>query len=188
VDSLRVRWVLCSPTTLCTPYFQRLGAFAKGNIPRVDGVTVRRLLRPIRHFPRSSEFHPGSPPSYCPLSFAFLRKLPVFSVEDSSRMMKVACFWRPHPLSAAPQSTYRVGQVYLYCMAMQTLLSPLLWPRSNHFGLDWLASQTRYARVSFPRRAIHASRDSPCHSSAKHHLLGACLPLMAPFRSMLLTS
>ena len=67
------------------------------------------------------------------------------------------------------------------------LLWPLLLPRSNNFGRDWLASQTRYARASFYRRAMHASGDSPCHSSAKHHLLGACLPRMAPFRSMLLT-
>ena len=81
----------------------------------MDGVTVLRLLRPIRHFPRSSGFHPGSPLSYCPLSLAFLRKLPVFGVEDSNGMMKVACCWLPRPLSAASQSTYRVGQVDLYC-------------------------------------------------------------------------
>src|SRR5713226_9170824 len=30
-------------------------------------------------------------------------------------MMEVACFWLPRPLSAAPQSAYRVGQVDLYC-------------------------------------------------------------------------
>ena len=35
---------------------------------------------------------------------------------------------------------------------------------------------------------MHASGGSPCHSSAKPHLLRACLPLMAPFRTMLLTS
>src|SRR3989442_1373172 len=40
--------------SLCTPYFQRLGAFAKGSIPRVDGVTVLRLLRPIRHSSQAS--------------------------------------------------------------------------------------------------------------------------------------
>src|SRR5215510_9107447 len=34
---------------------------------------------------------------------------------------------------------------------------------------------------------MHASGDSPCHLSAKHHVLGTCLLLMAPFRSMLLT-
>jgi len=37
------------------------------------------------------------------------------------------------------------------------------------------------------RRAMHASGDAPCHASAKHHVLGACLSLIAPFRSMLLT-
>jgi hypothetical protein len=40
---------------------------------------------------------------------------------------------------------------------------------------------------SIPRRTIHASGDSPHHLSAKRHLLGTCLPRMAPFRSMLLT-
>ena len=114
VDSFRVRWVLCSPTPLCPPYFHRRGAFAKGSVPHVDGVTVLRLRRPIRHFPRSLAFHPGSPLSYCPLSFAFLRKLPVCSVEDSSSMMEVACCWLPRPRSAASQSAYRVDQVYLY--------------------------------------------------------------------------
>ena len=37
------------------------------------------------------------------------------------------------------------------------------------------------------RRAMHASCESPWHSLAKRHLLGACFPRMAPFRSMLLT-
>src|SRR5215831_14603416 len=37
------------------------------------------------------------------------------------------------------------------------------------------------------RRAMHASCESPWHSLAKHHLLGACFPRMVPFRSMLLT-
>jgi len=65
---------------------------------------------------------------------------------------------------------------------------PLLWRRSNHFERDWLASQTRYARGSFSRRAMHASGDSPCHASAKHPLLAACLLLRVSFRVMLLTS
>src|SRR5437667_12237821 len=34
---------------------------------------------------------------------------------------------------------------------------------------------------------MHASCESPWHSLAKRHLLGACFPRMAPFRSMLLT-
>jgi hypothetical protein len=86
-----------------------------GDIPRVSGFPGLRLLRPIRHFLRASGFRPGSPPSYCPLPLPSFKKLPVFGVEDSSGMMEVACFWLPRPRSAAPQSTYRVGQVYLYC-------------------------------------------------------------------------
>src|SRR5438874_8946686 len=34
---------------------------------------------------------------------------------------------------------------------------------------------------------MHASCESPWHSLAKRHLLGACFPRMTPFRSMLLT-
>ena len=56
--------------SLCTPYFQRLGAFAKGSMPRVDGVTVLRLLRPLRHSSQASGCRPGSPPCSCPLPFA----------------------------------------------------------------------------------------------------------------------
>ena len=54
-------------------------------------------------------------------------------------------------------------------------------------SVDWLTSQTRYVRVWVHRRAIRASGDSPWRSSAKHHLLRACLPLRVPFRTMLLT-
>ena len=38
----------------------------------------------------------------------------MFSVDDANGMMEVACYWRPHPLFAAPQSAYRGGQVDLY--------------------------------------------------------------------------
>ena len=75
---------------------------------------VLRLRRPIRHFPWSLGFRPGSPLSYCPLPFAFLGKLPVFRIEDSSSMIEVACCWLPRPRSAASQSAYRGGQVDLY--------------------------------------------------------------------------
>ena len=96
------------------PALPRLGAFAKGSVPHVDGVTVLRLLRPIRHSSQASGFRPGSPPSYCPPPLASCEKLPVFGVSDSSGMMKVACCWLPRPRSAAPQSAYRGGQVDLY--------------------------------------------------------------------------
>jgi hypothetical protein len=48
-------------TYLCTPYCQRLGAFAMGSMPRVDGVTVRRLLGPIRLFVRALACRWGLP-------------------------------------------------------------------------------------------------------------------------------
>ena len=85
VDSFRVRWVLCSPTTLCTPYFHRLRAFAISPHPGVDGFPVLRLLRPIRHFLRHRGFVGVSLP-YFPLPFASFRKLPVFVMEDSNGM------------------------------------------------------------------------------------------------------
>src|SRR5438445_3353049 len=50
-----------------------------------------------------------------------------------------------------------------------------------------LTSQARYVRVGVPRRAMHASGDSPCHLSAKHRVLETCLLLTATFRSMMLT-
>jgi len=81
VDSLRVRWVPLLRS------FHRLGAFAFSPHPGVHGFPVLRLLRPIRHLPRSLEFRPGSPLSYCPLSFPFLGQLPVFTMADSNRML-----------------------------------------------------------------------------------------------------
>ena len=53
--------------------------------------------------------------AYFPLALTSLTKSPVFDVEDSNGMVEVACCWRPHPFSTAPQSPYRVGQVDLYC-------------------------------------------------------------------------
>ena len=46
---------------------------------RVDGVTVLRLLRPIRHFLRHWGFV-GVSLAYIPLPLASVRKLPVFVV------------------------------------------------------------------------------------------------------------
>jgi hypothetical protein len=60
-------------------------------------------------------------------------------------------------------------------------------PKLLGLRLDWLTYQARYVRVSVPRRAMHASCESPCHLLVKHHVLSSCLPLMTPFRAMLLT-
>src|SRR5712692_7057581 len=84
--SLRIRVILPH-----APELPRLGAFAMGSIPRVDGLTVRRLLRPIRHSSQASGFRPGSPPSYCPPPLTSWEKLPVFSREDSDGTIQVAC-------------------------------------------------------------------------------------------------
>jgi len=79
----------------------------------------------------------------------------------------------------------------------QVLLSHLLQNRSyilhrslrrqGGFELDWLTHKVRCVRGSLPRRAMRASGDSPCHLSAKHHLLETYLLLMVSFRCMLLT-
>jgi hypothetical protein len=84
--------------------------------------------------------------------------------------------WGKTGLPMSPRPTASPGQHW-------SLLSRV----SHEFRLYWLTSQTRYVRVYVPRRTMHASGDSPYRSSAKHHLLRACLSLMAPFRSMLLT-
>jgi hypothetical protein len=65
-------------------------------------------------------------------------------------------------------------------------MGPASVQRTPH-KLDGLTSQARYVRGHFSRRAMHASGDSPWHSSAKHHILEACFFRMTPFRSMLLT-
>ena len=80
VDSLRVHWVPLFPSS------HRLGAFAVSAHPGVHGFPVLRLLRPIRHFLRHRGFV-GVSLTYAPLPFASSRKLPVFTVEDSNRML-----------------------------------------------------------------------------------------------------
>ena len=62
------------------------------------------------------------------------------------------------------------------------LLWPLLLPRFSNFGWDWLTSQTRSVRGVVPRRAMHASGDSPCHSSAQPPLLGGLPPPHGAFQ------
>ncbi len=70
--------------------FRKRGAFAFRPHPGVHGFPVLRLLRPIRHFLRHWGFVGVSLP-YFPLPFASFRKLPVFTMEDSNRMLEVAC-------------------------------------------------------------------------------------------------
>jgi len=93
--------------------------------------------------------------------------------------------------SAAPQYRHRVHRCVCasFHMAVGISMCRTVLPRRElGFGLDWLTSQARYVRVSVPRRAMHASCESPWHLSAKHCVLKTCLLLTAPFRAMLLTS
>src|SRR5712692_2833958 len=54
-------------------------------------------------------------------------------------------------------------------------------------AMGWVYLNDIHVMVHFTRSDLHASCESPWHSLAKHRLLGACFPRMAPFRSMLLT-
>src|SRR5215813_4988255 len=114
---------------------------------------------------------------------------PVFSVEDSNGMVEVACYWRPHPRSAAPQCTYRVRQVYLECHCTATPCSgPYSGVAPAISGVTGWHLRQGMPGAPFPvglcpLQLLHHVIPQP-----SHHLLGACLPLMGPFRSMLLTS
>ena len=93
----------------------------------------------------------------------------------------------PSPLWGSP--VFLQGRVRLTWSPMRSHPMEEAWilRYSTPHRLDRLTSQARYVRVHFYRRAMHASGDSPWHSSAKHHILEACFFRMTPFRSMLLT-
>ena len=96
---------------------------------------------------------------------------------------------RPVPSLGLPRLPPGENQVNLEPHALPShgvVMGPSGAPRTP-YRLDRLTSQARSVRVHFSRRALHASGDSPYHSSAKHHLLEACFFRMTPFRSMLLT-
>jgi hypothetical protein len=50
------------------------------------------------------------------------------------------------------------------------------------FQFSWLTYQARYVRVQVPRRAMHASCESPWHSLAKRTRLGGLLPPQVAFQ------
>jgi len=75
-------------------------------------------------FPRSDSYAPfdcllglgvssGFPHAYSPPSLTSLAGSPVFTIEDSSRMLEVACCRMPLPRFVASQLFHRVVQVYL---------------------------------------------------------------------------
>jgi hypothetical protein len=153
-------------TYLCTPYFQRLGAFAISPRPSVDGFPVLRLLCPIRLFVRALAFRWGLP---CLLP----TRLDIPHEVSRVRCGRLKRNGLGGVLLAAPSALCgspvclqgRTGEPGVPWHD-KSLLWPLLLPRFSTFGRDWLTSQTRYVRGVVPRGAMHASSDSPYHSSA----------------------
>ena len=184
VDSLRVRWVPLVQS------FRRLGAFAVSPHPRVDSFPVLRLLCPIRLSPRASSFRETLPSHYFPTALGIPR---VVSRVHRGGLKRdevggvLLCV--PSALCGSP-GLPEDTQVDLCPLLRRCVCPPhraLLPGETPSFRFSWLTSQVRYVRGSFSRRTRHASGDSPCHLSAKHHLLEAYLLLMIPFRAMLLT-
>jgi len=185
VDSLRVHGVPLFPSS------QRPGAFAVSPRPGVHGFPVRRLLCPIRPSPRASSIRETFP------SHSFPTALPI-----------------PREVSRVPHRRLKqndVGGVFL------SLPPPhFAAPHSLDRGEDRVTSVTvaiplgialvltRIARVCFQARLADLSdkggQGQPFPKGfttlqvmhhvvpqPSHHLLRACLPLMGPCRSMLLT-
>jgi hypothetical protein len=161
---------------------QRLGAFALSAHPGVHGFPVFRLLCPIRLCLRASAFRWGLPcllPTRLHIPHAVSR-VPCRRLKRNG--LGGVLLAAPSALCSSP--VHLQGKTGLPVVPLHDipLLWPLFWRRSGHFGRDWLASQTRYARGSFSRRARHASRDSPCHSSAKPPPLGGLPPPHGAFQ------
>jgi hypothetical protein len=181
VDSLRVRWVPLFQS------FRRLGAFAMGAHPRVHGFPVLRLLCPIRLFVRALAFRWGLPsllPTRLSIPLEVSRVRHIGLKQDG---LGGTFLVAPSTLcgSPVPGEGKQVRLSHLLQNRSYILHRSLF--RQGGVELDWLAYQVRYARGSLSRRAMRASGDSPSHLSAKRHLLGTSLRLMASFRGMLLT-
>ena len=184
VYSLRVHWVPLFPS------FHRLGAFAISPHPGVHGFPVRRLLCPIRLSPETSSFREAFPPHYFPTALGIPRgvsRVHRGGLKRDEGGGVLLCV--PSALCGSPGFPEDT-QVDLCPLLRRCVCPPhraLLPGETPSFRFSWLTSQGRYVRGSFSRRTRHASGDSPCHLSAKHHLLEAYLLLMIPFRAMLLT-
>ena len=137
IISLRIRVILPH-----APELPRLGAFAMGPHPRVDGFPVRRLRRPIRHLPGPWHFVRGLPLPTVHLPCHSSGGFPC----SAWKTQTARCRWRvsllaPSALCGSPGFAQRVGQVDLcyYGKASmaglpQSLLSPLVYD----FRLAWL--------------------------------------------------
>ena len=170
--------------------FRRLGAFAVSPHPSVRGFPTCRLLCPIRLSPRTSSFRETLPSHYFPTALGIPRGVSRVHRGGLKRdEVGGVLLCVPSALCGSP-GLPEDTQVDL-CPLLRCFACPphraLLPNETPSFRFSWLTSQGRYVRGSFARRTRHASGDSPCHLSAKHHLLEASLLLMIPFRAMLLT-
>ena len=170
---------------------RRLGAFAVSPHPGVRGFPTFRLLCPIRLSPRTSSFRETLPSHYFPTALGIPRGVSRVHRGGLKRdEVGGVLLCVPSALCGSP-GLPEDTQVDL-CPLLRCFVCPphraLLPNETLSFRFSWLTSQGRYVRGSFTRRTRHASGDSPCHLSAKHHLLEASLLLMIPFRAMLLTS
>src|SRR5262249_29556848 len=150
-----------------------------------------RLLCPIRLSPRTSSFRETLPSHYFPTALGIPRGVSRVHRGGLKRdEVGGVLLCVPSALCGSP-GLPEDTQVDL-CPLLRCCVCPphraLLPNETLSFRFSWLTSQGRYVRGSFTRRTRHASGDSPCHLSAKHHLLEASLLLMIPFRAMLLTS
>ena len=174
----------------CIPWcrsFRRLGAFAMRPHPHVRGFPTRRLLCPSRRFPGHWGVVGVSLTSF-PLPFASLGKSPGCTMWDANEMVSGGRSSWPPPRCAASQYPPGVRRCVQAPFQGTTRVCPVGPYFRDDCRLDWLASQTRDARVALSRRAMRTSGAFPCHLSAKRAILGTCLPLITPLSNLLLTS
>jgi hypothetical protein len=189
VHSLRVRWVLCSPSTLCTPYSQRLGAFAVSPHPGVRGFPTLRLLCPIRLLSRSSGFRMGLPTPTLHSPSHSLRSLPCSLVGLKQDAVGGVLSMASSALCGSPVVAQGKTGLPVSPSAKRDGYFALAFLPAVHgwFSLTGRHHKQGMSGCLFPVRLGTLRVDSPWHLLAKHCFLDTCFLLTAPFRSMLLT-
>ena len=176
--ALRVRWVpLYSFPTLSLRAFAMCAAFLRSD-----------YYAPFDCLQGLGAFGPGLPsllPTLLAIPFRLSRVQPGGLNQDEVGGVLLAA---PSALCGSPVPTQgKTGLPVSPPHGSSSMFWSLLPPDGHGFGLCWLTYQARFVRVLIHHRAMHASCESPYYLSTKHDVLRACLPLTAPFRSMLLT-
>lgn len=178
VYSLRVHWIRLFPS------FHRLRAFAMWTaFPSSDYYALSAISWGLGVSLGSPlpTFHPPIIPGDFPCS--------------SSRTQATCCRWR---VVKCPVRSLRLPSIHTGYDRFTRITDSstfLIYYFSPYFHLVCMVSGStgRHIRQGvsgsrFPEGLYTLLVKSPWHISAKHHFLRACLPLMVPFRSMLLTS